>query len=206
MSNLYAKKSGNYVVVDFDNVTAKGLKGLLDDLKRGGQPVSEVEATNRKTKKDGLYIKRAKLVFENGQAITLFIGDQGDIYQMTMNGTRQPVPDATNEQGLAKELVTRLKKNQDKFDKSQLKKADRVKLTATNKPVSRSLKARVTEAKQQLSQLNSQVADFNSALSQKQGELSVVQSDESKLRALLDAEKADTKQLKEQLQNAKGAM
>lgn len=206
MSNLYAKKSGNYVVVDFDNVTAKGLKSLLDALKRDGETVAEVEATNRKTKKDGLYIKRAKLVFENGQVITLFIGDQGDIYQMTMNGTRQPVPDATTERALAKELVTRLRKNQDKFDKSQLKKAARVKSTATNKPISRSLKARVTEARQQLSQLNSQVTDFNSTLSQRQGELSVAQSDEAKLRAQLDAEKADTKQLKEQLQNAKEAM
>ena len=206
MSNLYAKKSSNYVVVDFGNVTGAGLKSLLDTLSRGGEAVAEVEASNRKVKKDGLYTKSAKLIFENGQVITLFIGDQGDIYQMTMNGTRQPVPDATSERELAKELVTRLKKNQVKFDKSQLKKANRVKLTATNKPISRSLKSRVEEARQQLGQLNSQVTDFNSTLSLRRGELSTTQSEENNLRAQLATEKAETKQLKDQLQNAKEAM
>ncbi|WP_318491889.1 defense against restriction DarA-related protein [Photobacterium leiognathi] len=206
MTNQYGRTSSNYVVVDFSNVTEKGIKSLLDALKRGGEPVQTVEANNRKTKKDGVFVKRVKLVFENGQTIILFIAEEGDIFQLAVNGKKHPLPDAKNERELAKGLVTILRRGQEKFDKSMLKKAGKVKSTANNAPISRSLKKRAEEARKQLSDLNNQVKQFNDNLSIKQGTLSGLQSQESSLRSTLDAEKAETAQLKQQLENAKEAM
>ncbi|WP_419238306.1 hypothetical protein ACN08P_23035 (plasmid) [Photobacterium leiognathi subsp. mandapamensis] len=206
MTNQYGRTSSNYVVVDFSNVTEKGIKSLLDALKRGGEPVQTVEANNRKTKKDGVFVKRVKLVFENGQTIILFIAEEGDIFQLAVNGKKHPLPDAKNERELAKGLVTILRRGQEKFDKSMLKKAGKVKSTANNAPISRSLKKRAEEARKQLSDLNNQVKQFSDNLSIKQGTLSGLQSQESSLRSTLDAEKAETAQLKQQLENAKEAM
>lgn len=206
MSNLYALKSGNYVVVDFDNVTEKGLKPLIDGLKRAGQTVESVEATNRKTRRDGLYVKKAKLVFENGQSITLFIGDQGDIYQMTVNGKKHPVPSVKSERELSRELAKILESGQARFDKSQQKKAGNVKSTAASKPITRSLKKRAEEARSQIAELNTRKAEINETLSAKRSTLSDLSGEVERLKAKLEAEKAETSQLKQQINEAMEAM
>lgn len=205
MSSAYSKKANNYVVVDFDNVTKNGLKSLITTLNGQGEKVETVEANNRKSKKDGVSVKRAKLIFEKGQAITLFIAEHGDIYQMALNGTKQPLPLVTTEKELAKALSVLLKKNQDKFDKSQQRKANKIKPTDQPRPLSKSLKSRVEIAENQLSERTQMVSQLNNQLSNNRGELSSNLDQISKLKALLEAEKIETKQLREQLAMAKEA-
>lgn len=193
-----AKTASKYVVVDFASVTEKGLKPLLDALKRAGQPVASVEASNRTSKRDGMLIKRAKLNFENGQSVTLFINATGDIFQMALNNKKHPVPDVDNLRALAKSLSQTLVRSQEKFDKSAAAKAEKIKPTATEKPVSRSNKQKLDEARSQLAGLDAQFDEISQKISAANTEYAALADEESALRAVLEAEKAETKQLIEQ--------
>lgn len=194
-----SNRPGSYVVVDFDNVTERGLKKLTDALKRSGAPVADIEASNRKIRKDTLYVKRAKLFFENGQQVTLFIGDQGDIYQLVINGKKHPLPNAKNERQFARDLANILGRTQAAFDKSQLRKAAKPKNTSQTKPVSRSLKKRAEEARSHIATLTASKQEMESTLATKQASLSTAQDQERQLKALLETEKQETADLKQQL-------
>ena len=204
MAKLFADKSGSYVVVDFDNVTEKGLKNLITSLNRNKAKVINVEATNRKMRKDGLFVKKVKFFFENGQTMTLFIGSEGDIYQMTLNATKQPLPNSTSESALAKAMAQMMGRNQAKFDKSALKKAAKVQSPAQGKTAGgRSMKAKADEANQRLTTLNQNHKDMTTILSDKRGQLSESEGNVSKLQQQLETEKQETAQLEQQLAYAK---
>lgn len=197
----HGARSGSYVVVDFDNVTEQGLKSLTTALNRAGSPVKEIEATNRKSRKDGLSVKKAKLFFENGQTATLFIGDQGDIYQLVVNGKRYPLPQANNETQFAKELHKILERTQADFDKSQLKKASAAvpKNTSQTQPASRSLAKRAEEARSHITAMEANHSEMKATLDRLNAEKSVAQDKERQLAATLETEKQETTSLKEKL-------
>lgn len=195
----HGARSGSYVVVDFDNVTERGLKSLTMALERAGSPVTDIEATNRKTRKDGLLIKKAKLFFENGQTATLFIGDQGDIYQLVVNGKRHPLPRAGNEREFARELDSILDRTQADFDKSQLRKTTPKKNTSQTRPVSRSLKKRADEARSHIAAIEANSNELKAKLDQLKAEQTAAQDRERQLSAELENEKKETAGLKAQL-------
>lgn len=199
MQSLHAKRHGSYVVIDFEDVSENGLKKLSQALKKSGAEVVSIDATNRKVRRDGLFVKKAVLNFENGQSITLFVGDQGDIYQLSLNGTKQPVPDAKTEAELAKKLAAMLKRNQDKFDKSLLKKQQRPKPTG-ERPLNRSLSTRSAEAEKAVTQLTDSKQSLLTTLSERQSKLEEQNKSISDLTAELDAEKQETLQLENQLE------
>ncbi|HHY0551930.1 TPA: hypothetical protein ACVU5P_004249 [Vibrio parahaemolyticus] len=201
MKNLHAKQHGDYVVVDFDDVTEKGLKNLTDELKKAGAPVSSVEATNRKSKKDGLFVKKAKLNFENGQNITLFIGDQGDIYQMSLNGRKQPVPAAKNEKELAKKLAKTLEDNQKSFDKSLLKKQAKPKATG-EKPLIRNLANRSKESAEKVATLRENKQELDADLAKRNDQQLVINKNIEDLTSTLNSELQESRELEEQLRQA----
>ncbi len=204
MSRLFAVKHGKYVVIDFTSVTEAGLKPITSALDRAGQKVIEVEANNRQMRKDGLSIKKAKIYFERGQSITLFIGDQGDIYQMTLNGTKRPVPQVTSERDLARELANIVDQNQAKYDKSLLKKVKKAeKETSSSKPVSRSLSKRVAEATERSNTLSQTKGDLTAQLETKRAELKTESDRNADLTNKLEAEKANTAELENQLASLK---
>ncbi|EGQ7810371.1 hypothetical protein I6Y99_004415 [Vibrio parahaemolyticus] len=201
MSNLHAKRHGDYVVVDFDDVTEKGLKSLTDELKKAGAPVSSVEATNRKSKKDGLFVKNAKLNFENGQNVTLFIGDQGDIYQMSLNGRKQPVPPAKNEKELAKKLADMLEKNQASFDKSLLKKQKKPKTTG-EKPLIKNLANRSKESADKVATLRENKQQLDAELAKRNDKQVASTKNIEDLTSTLNSELQESRELEEQLRQA----
>lgn len=194
-------QSHNYVVVDFDNVTEKGLKKLLNALKNAGYPAIDIEAPNKKMRRDGEQVKKAKLFFEDGQSMTLFIGDEGDIYQMTLNSTKQPIPSVKNERELAREMTRLLERNKVKFQKQQARKAAKaVKDTSSTKPASRSLSKRIEEAKRALSTAESNHSNAQQAKNEAQAKLDKEQQELAALEQELAAEKQETKELEEQVE------
>lgn len=201
-NSRFAKdQSHNYVVVDFDNVTEKGLKKLINALKQAGAPVTDVEASNRKMRRDGEQVKKAKIFFENGQSMSLFIGDAGDIYQMTLNASKQPIPSVKSERQLAKEMTRLMQRNQKKFEKAQARKAAKaVKDTSTTQPASRSLAKKLSEANGAL-----EAAQFNrDSAEETHTELKAkLQQETGRLERLEDAlgnELDETEQLEKQLE------
>lgn len=201
MSNFSKQQNHGYVVIDYGNVTERGLKDLVKAFKRAGSPVTDVEATNRATRKNGVRVKAAKFFFENGQKITLFIGDQGDIFQLTLNSTKQPLPDVDSERELAKEIHKLLERNQASFDKRQAAKQKKViKDTSNTKPLSRSLGKRLEEAKESL---QSHQDAYNEAAERNTAIKTTLEQSTSQVEELenqLAQEKAETKALEKQLE------
>ncbi|MCG3884178.1 hypothetical protein I3271_05710 [Photobacterium leiognathi] len=198
------KREFKYTVVDFDNVTEKGLKELLTAIKRGGLEVESVEANNRKSKRDGFSVKKAKLNFDGGQSATLFVGEYGDMFQLVINGKKTPLPNANTLKAFAKGLVDLINRGQEAFDKSAAKKAARIPNTSNDKPISRSLKKRADEAAKYISTLNANKQNASDALTAIQSQKANVDSLEQQKMAELEREKAETAELKEQLSELKG--
>ncbi|EDQ7094659.1 odaE, partial [Salmonella enterica subsp. arizonae] len=79
--------TGNkYATVDFDQINGKGLKSLITAINKTGTTVLEVESSNRATTKDGVKVKVAKLVLQDGQVLTIQVNDTGDISSVKLNG------------------------------------------------------------------------------------------------------------------------
>lgn len=201
-NNRFSKNQGHgYVVVDFDNVTERGLKNLIKALKSAGAPVTDVESPNKKMRRDGEQVKKAKFFFESGQSMTLFIGDEGDIYQMTLNATKQPIPSVKSERDLAKEMVRLMDRNQAKFSKAQARKAAKVvKDTSSTKPASRSLAKKINEANNALSVAEDNLAMATEANDKSKDQLNLANEKIQQLETQLAAELEETKELEAQVE------
>lgn len=198
------KREFKYTVVDFDNVTETGLKELITAIKRNGIEIESVEANNRKSNRDGFSVKKAKLNFVGGQSATIFAGENGDLFQLVINGKKTPLPNVNTLKSFAKDLVGLINRGQEAFDKSSAKKAARIPNTSNDKPISRTLKKRAEEADKYLSTLNANKQNASDVLTAMQSQKANADSLEQQKMAELEREKAETAELKEQLSELKG--
>lgn len=205
MSRLFAsRQSQGYVVVDFNDVTERGLKSLITELKRAGEPVNDVQADNKARRKDMQQVKQAKFYFENGQSMTLFIGSEGDVYQLQLNSTKQPLPDATSDRELARDMASMLKRNQAKFDKQLARKANKaIKDTSSSKPLTRSVSKRLEEAKSSISALQENQQAIVTSLNAASQKSASMDEEITRLSETLAAEKTETQELEKQLEEVK---
>lgn len=205
MSRLFAsRQSQGYVVVDFNDVTERGLKSLITELKRAGEPVNDVQADNKARRKDMQQVKQAKFYFENGQSMTLFIGSEGDVYQLQLNSTKQPLPDATSDRELARDMASMLKRNQAKFDKQLARKANKaIKDTSNSKPLTRSVSKRLEEAKSSISTLQENQQAVVTSLNAASQQSASMDEEIARLSETLAAEKTETQELEKQLEEVK---
>ncbi|EGR1298386.1 hypothetical protein RDG75_004145 [Vibrio alginolyticus] len=205
MSRLFAsRQSQGYVVVDFNDVTERGLKSLITELKRAGEPVNDVQADNKARRKDMQQVKQAKFYFENGQSMTLFIGSEGDVYQLQLNSTKQPLPDATSDRELARDMANMLKRNQAKFDKQLARKANKaIKDTSNSKPLTRSVSKRLEEAKSSISALQENQQAVVTSLNEASQKSASMDEEIARLSETLAAEKTETQELEKQLEEVK---
>ncbi|EGQ9764665.1 MULTISPECIES: hypothetical protein [Vibrio] len=205
MSRLFAsRQSQGYVVVDFNDVTERGLKSLITELKRAGEPVNDVQADNKARRKDMQQVKQAKFYFENGQSMTLFIGSEGDVYQLQLNSTKQPLPDATSDRELARDMANMLKRNQAKFDKQLARKANKaIKDTSNSKPLTRSVSKRLEEAKSSISALQENQQAVVTSLNAASKQSASMDEEIARLSETLAAEKTETQELEKQLEEVK---
>ncbi|MCS0235853.1 hypothetical protein NDJ81_00505 [Vibrio alginolyticus] len=205
MSKLFAsRQSQGYVVVDFNDVTERGLKSLITELKRAGEPVNDVQADNKARRKDMQQVKQAKFYFENGQSMTLFIGSEGDVYQLQLNSTKQPLPDATSDRELARDMASMLKRNQAKFDKQLARKANKaIKDTSSSKPLTRSVSKRLEEAKSSISALQENQQAIVTSLNAASQKSASMDEEITRLSETLAAEKTETQELEKQLEEVK---
>ena len=161
-----------YATVDFDQVNEKGLKSLIAAINKTGVTVIEVDSSNRATTKDGVKVKTAKLVLNDGQILAIQVNDTGDISSVRLNGKAIPNAQSPDIKTLGTVMGQAARKNSAKFQKSLIAKA---------KPAVKSNFQRLQEAKQRNAQV---VAAYKSA----QNSVSFNQQQITDLRAKLDKE------------------
>jgi len=200
----FSKNGAKYFTLDFANVTEKGLKKLIAVFEKNNCKVANVDATNRVTKKDGLATKKAVLTFENGQSVTITLGDQGDVIETKLNTTVLPVKDLSTLDKYVKEVAGKVAANQQRFDDSLAKNAKRVIDTSEKKPVSRTVQARIVEAKNAQATAQENVNRLTSAIAAAQTSKTDADSKLDALKKELDVERATTNRLIEQIEQLGG--
>lgn len=200
----FSQNGAKYFTLDFANVTEKGLKKLISAFEKNDCSVANVDATNRTTKKDGLATKKVVLTFENGQSVTITLGDQGDVIETKLNATVLPVKDLSTVEKYAKEVSGKVAANQQRFDDSLAKKAKKVVDTSDKKPASRTIEARLVEAKGAQATAQENVNRLKSAIATAQNSKTTADSKLDALKKELDVERATTNRLIEEIEHLGG--
>lgn len=198
----YSQNKAEYFTLDFDNVTEAGLKKLIASFKKAGQTVAEVEATNRIVRKDRMATKKALLRFEGGQAITITLGDQGDIIETKLNTTIVPVQAMKSMDAYAKEVAAKVVAGQARWDNSLARKAiKRVNPDESKKkPAGRTIQARIIEAKEANAGARANVATIEARIAELQAAQATSTSELESQRKKLDLERTTTNQLIQQIE------
>ncbi|WCH25180.1 hypothetical protein [Aeromonas salmonicida] len=198
----YSQNKAEYFTLDFDNVTEAGLKKLIASFKKAGQNVAEVEATNRVITKDRLATKKALLRFEGGQAVTITLGDHGDVIETKLNATIIPVQALKTTDAYAKEVAAKVVAGQARWENSLARKAVK-KVTpdeSKKKPAGRTLQARIIEAKAANAGVRTNVATIEARIAELQTAKATSTSELESQRNKLDLERATTNQLIQQIE------
>lgn len=202
----FSRNQQKYFTLNYDNVSEKGLKKLTTALDTNKQPVAEVIASNTATKVNGAMLKKAVLILDGGQTVTLLVGPGGDITQTKLNSTVIPV-DTSTLANYAKDLAKQVDANQLKFEKAMARKAAAaIKDTSDVKPAAKSMKQRIAEAQSALDTANSNLDAEKSRLSQAQTNAATSNSKIEQLKAQLNGLKAQESQLIDAIQAMGGAV
>lgn len=198
-TSLTSRNGKKYAQLDFDQVTEKGLKPFIDDLKKSGLSVENVSASNRATKKNGLSVKMAALRLQDGQEIQIEINDSGDFSGFKLNGKPIPTVHADTLAKIADSLASTVKKNAKKFSESLAKKAKRVIDTSGTRPAIKSNVQRLKEAKDRRDELAESVQSLQQIVSTSTKQKSDLMQRVQDAQTRLATAKAITAQLQDQL-------
>lgn len=202
----FSQNKANYFTLDFDNITEKGLKKLIEAFGKNKQKVAEVEATNRIVRKDRLATKKFLLRFEKGQSITVTVGDQGDIVETRLNSTVLPVKSLNTMDAYAKEVSGKVVSNQLRWDKSVARKVIKkvVPTDTDKKPAGKSIQARLIQAKAANATAQANVTAIQGRLNELQSRQATSTAELDAMRKKLDAERATTNDLIQQIESLGG--
>lgn len=196
MDQRYSKNNKVHVTLDFNNLTENGLTDLTAALKRSGQEVAEVIASNRKVRKDGILQKKVQLIFDCGQGVTITVAEAGDIIQTKLNSTIVPISNVPTVTAYAKDLASKITNNQPRFDKALARKAAAViKDTSDIKPASRSLSVRIVESQTALNAAKSNLAAETARLKAANDSITMHQANQNTAKSQLESLKTEEEQL-----------
>jgi len=157
--------------LDFTNAqsAAKALKKVSTLMIRAGQPVvsSEFNATARRT--SGITYREASLTVASGQLVVLRVNTTGDIFQVLLNGSVQPLKNQTDSDKAVAEIAALLEKTQGAFQKAQARKA-----IALPKGMSTPAPKQITVYAERAAQLDAQIAEHQATVADLQQQLGIM--------------------------------
>lgn len=202
MPNTPGMNSANgkkYALLDYDQVTGKGLKPFIDALSKAGLTVENVDASNRATTVNGIKVKTAVLRFQDQQEVKVSVNDTGDITGFKLNGKSIPVQHASALTDIASSLATVVKQNSRKFTDSLAKKAKKVIDTSNTGVAVKSNVLRLKEAKARRDQLNVNVSSLTASNAKAQQQSAGIKQRIAAQQTRLNTAQALTTQLQNQL-------
>ena len=192
-----SKNKQSYAVFKADDFSEAGLKSFASSLAKKECPVASITATNKALKKDGVSTKKAKLFFENQQAIEIMIGEKGDIISLKINGKPQPTGQPTKTADFVNHIASLLKSGQSKFDQALKKRLSRIKTnSADKKPANRTNIKRIEESEGELKAAQKELERIKTEATRIDTELSEKAKSEAELKSELESEMQRTKTLR----------
>lgn len=187
-------------ILKFDQVTEQGIRPLITALTRNGVTISNVVASNRATRKDGVQTKLATLTLSDGQELAFQVNDTGDISSIKLNGKVIPVHNTDTLAQIAQSAARTASNNSKKFTDAIAKKAQRAVIADQNKkPAVKSIAQQIQEAKSQLTVAQGQITSLKAQADTAQKQADSVTSQIGKAKDTLTAEQSRGAQLAEQL-------
>ncbi|MGL6122398.1 MAG: hypothetical protein ACRC1W_05120 [Shewanella sp.] len=148
-----SKNKKRYFTLNYGNLTEQNLKELVQGFARSKIVVAETISSNRARKVNGELQKTAQFVFENGQSVTIAVGEQGDVLSTKLNAKVVPINDLSTITAYSKEVAALVVANEPRYEKVLARKAKAaIKDASSVKPASRSIATRIEEAKSTLAQ------------------------------------------------------
>ncbi|EAT1308114.1 odaE [Salmonella enterica] len=196
--------AGNkYAMVDFDQVNEKGLKGLITAINKTGVKVLEVDSSNRATTKDGVKVKTAKIVLQDGQVLSIQVNDTGDISSVKLNGRAIPNAQSPDVKTLGAVMGRAAMNNSQKFVKSLAAKAKRIGNPVDKKPAVKSSFQQLQEAKNRNSQVTQNYRSIQNQVAVNQQAITDLRAKKDKETARLNNAMATNIELKTRLKQLK---
>lgn len=196
--------AGNkYAMVDFDQVNEKGLKGIITAINKTGVKVLEVDSSNRATTKDGVKVKTAKIVLQDGQVLSIQVNDTGDISSVKLNGRAIPNAQSPDVKTLGAVMGRAAMNNSQKFVKSLAAKAKRIANPVDKKPAVKSSFQQLQEAKNRNSQVTQNYRSIQNQVAVNQQAITDLRAKKDKETARLNNAMAKNIELKTRLKQLK---
>lgn len=181
--------------LDFSNAqaAAKALKKVSTIMIRAGQPVVSSEFSDKARRVAGVTYREASLTVASGQVVVLRVNATGDIFQVVLNGSVQPMKNQTDSDKAVIEIAGLLEGGQVAFQKAQARKA-----IALPKGMSTPAPKQAVVYAERVAQLDTQIAERQAAVADLQQQLGAMtdgleplstaeQDEAAKAAALLDA-------------------
>lgn len=193
--------------ISFVNFNSKGLKPLMDELKKKHQlPVLDVAATNMPKREDGFQIKVATLTFESGQKLAIKIKANGSIFQVRLNGKVVPVKNSEdlhllkNFKAAIKEMADFIKKNEAGYTKQKQKRLKKaVGPGQTPKRASVSVGKQLSLNQSSLKELQGELQELERDLEKGRYGIDHGQTEQARLKGELEAEQRRNESLRAEI-------
>lgn len=190
-----------YLTLDFDNLSEKGLKKLIDEFKKAGQLLVDFDSNNKIVRKDREQLKKFTMFFDSGQSVTVMVNGTGDITQTKLNSTILPINNPKSERDFANEVSNKLSRNQARFEKSLATKAARaIKDNSKQRTASKTATQLLNEAQETHRLAEESAERLELVKSELNNKLLTANSQTADYRQELEKEKAITNELIGQLE------
>jgi len=199
MSDSKSQNGKKYAILNFELVTEAGLKDLTAAIGKAGVPVVEVNGSNRATKKDGIGIKTADLLMEDGQKLTIQVNDSGDLSGVKLNGKLLAFQHSNSISDMGMALGKSIANNSEKFQTSIAKAAKRALKTSDQKPAVKSTAQRLQEAKARNQTAKSNLQSAQKTLAGYQATPNTLQTSLEKQKRRLTSAQAQEADLQKQI-------
>jgi len=154
--------------LDFSNAqaAAKALKKVSTIMIRAGQPVVSSEFSDKARRVAGVTYREASLTVASGQIVVLRVNATGDIFQVLLNGSVQPMKNQTDSDKAVMEIAALLEGGQVAFQKAQARKA-----IALPKGMSTPAPKQAAVYAERVAQLDTQIAERQATVADLQQQL-----------------------------------
>lgn len=197
---LASKNGKNYAVLDFSQITEKGIQPLIDALNRNKVTVIQVAATNKAARRDNVLTKQAKITLQDGQELLFQVNDTGDISAVKLNGKVIPVHIGESLADVARAAGSAAAFNSTKFTDALAKKARRaVESDISKKPSVKSTAQKIQDAKKEVAEKGSAISSLNDQIKASASLKDKLNMRLQQAQTELTQEKATSSQLEQEL-------
>lgn len=193
----------DYVLLNYDELNEKGLSRLTKEIAKSGYEIAKVVPAGKGRKKDGIMTRTFSLVGTDEQVMDIQVNDTGDISGIKLNGKVVPFKPVKSISALGKSLADLFNRGASAFQKSLARKMARAAKSQGGGEKKRtgvkSNAQQLAEAKASRDAIREDIEQANAKIALTQENANKATKEAESIKAELNHEVAQTRQLKEEI-------